>query len=170
MNQEARILELRQIINSANNAYYIDDDPTLTDAEYDLFFAELKALERELPQLVTHDSPTQTVGGSTSDGRFKKVKHEIPMISLDNQYTESDIAQWCINRERDLGVTNLECSAEPKVDGLAISLIYIDGILVRGATRGRDGIGEDITANVLTMNDIPNTLIGKFPPQTRSSR
>tara|TARA_B100002049_G_scaffold180623_1_gene137556 strand:+ start:18724 stop:20739 length:2016 start_codon:yes stop_codon:yes gene_type:complete len=162
MNFEQRVEDLITIIKKADNAFHIDDDPIMEDSEYDLLYRELKAIERQHPNLVRPDSPTQNVGGTADDERFKKVKHEIPMLSLENRYENDDIEAWYNSREKETN-TNLKTHGEPKVDGLAISLIYLNGILVRGATRGRNGVGEDITKNALVIDDIPNQLSGNYP-------
>ena len=162
MNFERRVEELIPIIKKADNAFHINDDPIMDDAEYDLLYRELKAIERQHPELVRPDSPTQNVGGTADDERFKKIKHEIPMLSLENRYEDDDIQAWYNSREKETN-NKLITHGEPKVDGLAISLIYLNGILIRGATRGRNGVGEDITKNALVIDDIPNQLIGNYP-------
>lgn len=159
-----RINALKIEIVRLNNEYYHDDQPSLSDDEYDLLFNELKALERENPSLVTDDSPTQTVGGTKTDARFKKAVHVRPMISLDNIYSEEEIRAWLckIAKLLNIPVTRLSWTGEPKLDGLALSLIYLNGLLVRGATRGRNGVGEDVTLNALTIKSIPQKLPAPF--------
>ena len=159
-----RINALKTEIIKLNNEYYHDDLPSISDDEYDLLFNELKALERENPSLVTADSPTQTVGSTKTDARFKKAVHVRPMISLDNIYSEEEIREWLtkIAEMLNIPVTRLSWTGEPKLDGLALSLIYENGLLIRGSTRGRNGIGEDLTLNALTIKSIPQKLPTPF--------
>lgn len=154
-----RILDLRHQIEYHNYRYYILDDPEVTDAEFDALFRELKALEEKFPELVTPDSPTQrvSVGGVVSE--FPKVVHEVPMLSLSNVFSPEGLAEW---NERALKYLNqrydFEYTVEPKIDGLSVALLYENGVLVRGATRG-DGItGDDITPNLKTIKAIPWNL------------
>ncbi|MCC6629551.1 MAG: NAD-dependent DNA ligase LigA [Chloroflexi bacterium] len=152
-----RLAWLRRQIDDANYAYHVLDSPTVTDAEYDAWLVALRALEAAHPTLVTPDSPTQRVGAAPSE-RFESVTHQAPMLSLGNVFSEEDLRAWMARVCRSAGVDQVEFVVEPKVDGLATALRYIDGVLVRGATRG-DGItGEDITANVRTVRSIPVRL------------
>lgn len=162
---EVRLHQLKKAINRANDEYYINDNPTLTDSQYDLLYAELKAIEREYPHLITEDSPTQKVGSTKKDNRFKKVEHVRPMISLENKYSDDEITAWLNSRCKDLGVTSIATYSEPKIDGLALSLIFQDGLLIRAATRGRDGIGDDILNSALQINEIPKRLNTQTPPK-----
>jgi DNA ligase (NAD+) len=159
-----RINTLKIEIIKLNNEYYHDDQPSISDEEYDLLFNELKALERENPSLVTEDSPTQSVGGTKTDARFKKAVHVRPMISLDNIYSEVEIREWLtkIAEKLNIPVTRLSWTGEPKLDGLALSLIYENGLLIRGATRGKNNIGEDVSQNALTIKSIPHKLPSPF--------
>jgi DNA ligase (NAD+) len=156
-----RIAELRQHIRHHEERYYVDSAPEITDAEFDALLRELQNLERDHPDLVTIDSPTQRVGGRTAEG-FASVRHAEPMLSLDNAYNEDELKAFDERLRR--GLENFEGPvpyvAELKIDGLSIALQYRGGRLVRAATRG-DGItGEDVTANVKTIKDIPHTLNG----------
>jgi DNA ligase (NAD+) len=155
-------------IRAANHAYYVDDSPTLADADYDALFRELVALEAAFPALMTPDSPTQRVGtGETPDesSPFAEVRHERPMLSLGNAFGEDELRAFDARVRRGLGlapapepVPELRYVAELKIDGLAISLRYRDGRLVRGATRGDGTTGEDVTANLRTILAIPDPL------------
>ena len=163
-----RAKELRELIDQHNYNYYVLDEPTVPDAEYDRLFNELRALEEASPDIITADSPTQRVGGVASSA-FGQVPHEVPMLSLGNAFEESDMRDFDnrIRRTLDLpeadllndGISVAYC-CEPKLDGLAISLLYENGVLVRGATRGDGTTGEDITANVRTVRNIPLKLRG----------
>lgn len=148
---------LRDRLTKASYAYYILDEPIMTDSEFDAYFQELIKLEKENPSLVTPTSPTQRVGAPLVGG-FKEIKHKYPMLSLDNTFDEDDIMRFCSRVEEILGVSNVEYLCELKLDGSAVSLVYQDGVLVSGATRGDGETGEDITANVRTINTVPLTL------------
>jgi DNA ligase (NAD+) len=151
-----RAAELARVIDDAQYRYYILDRPTLADAEYDALLRELEALETEFPELRTPSSPTQRVGGTYST-LFTPVDHVERMLSLDNVFTAEDLAGWALRVERDAGaVTEFLC--ELKVDGLAVDLVYEDGRLVRGATRGDGRTGEDITPNLRTLDNVPERL------------
>ena len=156
---QRRWAELKDLVLAAQNAYYVNDAPTVSDAEYDGWLQELGALETEFPELTTADSPTQTVGGKVATG-FTSVPHLERMLSLDNVFSLSELEQWVARVARDLGQdeTHLELLCELKIDGLAVSLVYDNGVLVRGVTRGDGRVGEDVTANVKTIKSIPQTL------------
>ncbi|MGV6475605.1 NAD-dependent DNA ligase LigA [Azotobacter vinelandii] len=160
-----RIARLRSEIDEHNYRYYVLDAPSVPDAEYDRLFNELKALEAEHPELVTPESPTQRVGGEAL-AAFGQVRHELPMLSLGNAFAEEDLLDFDRNvcKGLDRGIEVVEYSCEPKLDGLAVSLLYEDGQLVRGATRGDGSTGEDITANVRTVRNIPLRLHGQGWP------
>ncbi|ERO61285.1 NAD-dependent DNA ligase LigA [Pseudomonas piscis] len=175
---ETRILELRAELDLHNYRYHVLDEPSIPDAEYDRLFRELKALEAEHPELVTSDSPTQRVG-SAALSAFTQVRHEIPMLSLGNAFEEVDMREFDrrVNEGLDLpsgdlfgGGAAVEYSCEPKLDGLAVSLLYQDGLLVRGATRGDGTTGEDISVNVRTVRNIPLKLQGSGWPATLEVR
>ncbi|KEY89577.1 NAD-dependent DNA ligase LigA [Pseudomonas capeferrum] len=160
MNAESRIHALRAALDQHNYRYYVLDEPSVPDAEYDRLFNELKELEAEHPHLVTPDSPTQRVGGGAL-AALRKVRHEIPMLSLGNAFDEADMREFgrrVANGLEQSGSVDFSC--EPKFDGLAVSLLYRGGRLVRGATRGDGTTGEDITANVRTVRNIPLKLQG----------
>lgn len=152
---EARWKELKEIIEKANYHYYGLDDPILTDAEYDSYMQELLALERENPQLITSDSPSQRVGGFVAS-QFPKVRHPEPLLSLDNAFNAGDLREFD-RRVRGV-VPDAEYVVELKIDGLTVALTYQDSVLVRGATRGDGETGEEITANVKTIRAIPLRL------------
>ncbi|QKF53737.1 NAD-dependent DNA ligase LigA [Pseudomonas graminis] len=170
---ETRILELRAELDQHNYRYHVLDEPSIPDVEYDRLFHELKALEVENPHLVTPDSPTQRVG-SAALSAFTQVRHEIPMLSLGNAFEETDMLEFDrrVNEGLDLPAASkkVEYSCEPKLDGLAVSLLYQNGALVRGATRGDGTTGEDISVNVRTVRNIPLKLHGKGWPDTLEVR
>jgi DNA ligase (NAD+) len=171
-----RIAALRSEIDAHNYRYYVLDEPSVPDAEYDRLFRELKALEAEHPELVTPDSPTQRVSGSAL-AAFGTIRHEVPMLSLGNAFEEKDLLDFdrrvreglddqlssqngdLLNKSEDV-----EYTCEPKLDGLAVSLLYEKGVLTRGATRGDGTTGEDITANVRTIRNVPLKLHGSDWP------
>jgi DNA ligase (NAD+) len=147
--------------------YYQDDAPTVSDAEYDALRRRYNALEQRFPQLRTLESLTQRVGAAPS-ARFAKVQHAVPMLSLDNAFSEDDVLDFVGRIRRFLRLPDDEVilfSAEPKIDGLSMSLRYEDGDLVNGATRGDGAVGEDVTANVKTLEDIPKRLKGRGLPK-----
>ena len=163
---EKRIAELRSEIGRHDQRYYVLDDPEISDAEYDQLVQELKALERAHPEFITADSPTQRVGGQPS-GKFAKVRHSVPMLSLANAFTSEDVIDFVQRIRRFLrldGLTQIDFSAEPKIDGLSLSLRYERGKLVSGATRGDGAEGEDVTSNVKVVADIPQVLKGNGIP------
>ncbi len=157
---KVRHSELAQEIRRHDEAYYSKDAPEVSDADYDRLRAELEALEAAHPALVTADSPSQTVGAAPSRG-FGKVKHVVHMLSLSNVFSEDDVADFLARVRRFLGLAEdeaIELLAEPKIDGLSCSLRYEDRRLVQAATRGDGAEGEDITANVMTIADVPKEL------------
>ncbi|WP_313338100.1 NAD-dependent DNA ligase LigA [Stutzerimonas nitrititolerans] len=167
-----RIAELRSEIDAHNYRYYVLDEPSVPDAEYDRLFKELRALEAEHPELVTPESPTQRVGGEAL-AAFGQVRHEVPMLSLGNAFEEQDLTDFDRRAREGLDLpagdlfgdgAELGYSCEPKLDGLAVSLLYENGHLVRGATRGDGSTGEDISANVRTVRNIPLKLHGSGWP------
>jgi DNA ligase (NAD+) len=151
-----RAAELRALIDHHASLYYVKDAPEISDFEYDRLFRELLELEERFPQLQTEDSPTQRVGGAPVDA-FRKVRHRTPMLSLDNAFTPEEVGEFVRRVERVVPDVD-EYVTELKIDGLAISLTYRDGQLVRGATRGNGVEGEDVTAQVRTIRAIPWTL------------
>ena len=163
-----RLRVLREAIESHNFAYFVLDDPTVPDAEYDRLMRELQALEAEHPALVTADSPTQRVG-SRPAGQFGEVEHHVPMLSLDNVFSEQELLDFDRRvRDRlhaaDEAAEEVEYVAEPKLDGTAVSLRYEHGRLVLGATRGDGSTGEDVTHNVRTIRAVPLRLRAPRPP------
>jgi DNA ligase (NAD+) len=146
--------------------YYQDDAPVVTDAEYDALRQRFNAIEKRFPEFVTSDSPSQKVGAAPS-GKFKKVRHAVPMLSLDNAFAEQDVLDFVgrIQRFLKLGDDDeIDFSAEPKIDGLSMSLRYEGGELVTAATRGDGAEGEDVTANIRTLEDVPQKLKGRKVP------
>ena len=157
---KTRIDELRILISDYNYEYYILDAPTVPDAEFDRLFKELVELETKHPELQTENSPTKRVGGDVATS-FEPVKHIVPMLSLDNAFSEDDLKAFykrVTDRLKLEGSADIEFVCEPKIDGLAVSLVYEDGELIRAATRGDGEVGEDITENVKTIKQIPLKL------------
>ena len=146
--------------------YYQDDAPSVSDAEYDALRARFTAIEERFPELVSASSPSQKVGAAPS-GRFRKVRHSVPMLSLDNAFSEQDVRDFVdrIARFLKLPDDNIDFSAEPKIDGLSMSLRYEGGELVTAATRGDGAEGEDVTANIRTLEDVPQKLKGRNVPE-----
>jgi DNA ligase (NAD+) len=155
--------ELRRLIEHHNYRYYVLDDPEVSDARYDALLRELQQLEAAHPELVAPDSPTQRVGGFVSR-EFAEVVHAVPMLSLDNAFSEQDVLDFDRRVRERLDVAEVEYSAEPKIDGLAISVRYERGRLVQAATRGDGAKGEDVTANVRAIRSVPLRLVGRHAP------
>jgi DNA ligase (NAD+) len=151
---QKQIEALREKIRHHEHLYYVLDDPEISDADFDKLMNELKRLEAEHPKLVTPDSPTQRVGGKPREG-FVKAKHSSPMLSLDNAYSEEELRDWERRVHELTGRTDLEYMCELKLDGMSLALVYSDGHLERGITRGDGSIGEDVTLNVRTVRSIP---------------
>ena len=154
-----RAEELRRQLEYHGHRYYVLDDPDISDPEYDALLNELRDIEAEHPELLTPDSPTQRIGGQPLD-KFEEVPHLQPMLSLANARNEEELAAWVVRSERYLARQGVEMGdvrfvTEPKIDGLAISLVYENGVLVRGATRGNGEVGEDVTQNLRTIGAIP---------------
>ncbi|MGH7482189.1 MAG: NAD-dependent DNA ligase LigA [Longimicrobiales bacterium] len=159
-----RAAELRDILERANREYYQLDAPSLSDADYDRLLRELKEIEAAHPELATPDSPARRVGAEPA-GRFEKVRHIAPMYSLDNAFDTEELRAWEERNARILSeVRTGGYACELKIDGLAISLLYEDGVLVRGATRGNGSIGEDVTRNIRTIREIPLRLAAADVP------
>jgi DNA ligase (NAD+) len=164
---EAEVRELQRLVAYHSDRYHVDDDPEIADDEYDDLFRRLQALEAEHPELVTPDSPTQRVGGAPVSA-LTKVTHERPMLSLANARSEQELRDWVGRMRNHLAREGIEDPdfafvCEPKIDGLAISLLYRDGVLERGATRGNGEVGEDVTHNLRTIPTIP-LRIDDAPP------
>ena len=168
-----RIESLREEIRYHNYRYHTLDEIEIPDAEYDRLMRELQDLEREYPELVTADSPTQRVGGEPSES-LQTVRHRLPMLSLDNVFSEDELREFhrrvAEKLEFEDGALELQYAAEPKLDGAAVSILYEDGILVRAATRGDGTTGEDITHNARTIESIPLRLLGDGYPGTLEVR
>jgi len=154
---EKKIEALREKIRHHEYRYYVLDDPEISDADFDTLMNELKRLEAEHPALVTPDSPTQRVGGKPREG-FVKAKHSSPMLSLDNAYSEEELRDWERRVHELSGRTDLEYMCELKLDGMSLALVYSDGRLERGITRGDGSVGEDVTLNVRTVRSIPLSI------------
>ena len=165
---KSEMADLIAQITKHNNLYYNESAPSIEDKEYDDLMQKLRALESQYPNLAKSDSPTQRVGAPLQE-KFNKVSHKVPMLSLDNGFDESDIADFLTKLKRFLKLdekTPLPMCAEPKIDGLSLSLLYEQGVLVLAATRGDGTTGEDVTANAKVISDIPQKLKGtKIPKQ-----
>jgi DNA ligase (NAD+) len=163
---ERRAAELRSLLHQASYEYYVLDRPALSDAEYDRLFRELQTIEREHPALRTADSPTQRVGAEPASALAKHT-HLVPMISLGNAFTEAELADWEERIARLVGDDARRAGfvAELKIDGTAVSLTYENGVFVKGATRGNGTVGEDVTANLRTLRDVPLRLRGDDVPR-----
>lgn len=157
-----RIIQLRKLIEDANYRYHVLDEPQIPDVEYDLLVCELEALELQHPDLKTVDSPTQRVGAAALK-EFSQVQHEVPMLSLGNAFNDEEISDFVKRINDTLNTSEPSFSVEPKLDGLAISLRYENGVFVQGATRGDGATGEDVTTNLKTIKAIPLRLRGNPP-------
>ena len=155
--------ELRSLLNHHNHRYYVLDSPEISDGDYDELLNELRALEAAYPELITPDSPTQRVGAAPLES-FSTVEHRLPLLSLSNATSEEDLEDWHRRAAERIGRDDFALTTEPKIDGLAISLVYEDGRFLQGATRGDGRRGENITANLRTIRTIPLVLTGEFPP------
>jgi DNA ligase (NAD+) len=170
MNVQQQIDALREQLRYHNHRYYVLDDPEIPDAEYDRLFRELQALEAQHPELVTPDSPTQRVG-VTPLSEFGEIRHAIPMLSLGNVFSDEELLAFDKRiHDRLKSDTEIEFVAEPKLDGLAISLMYENGVFTRAATRGDGETGEDVTQNVRTIDAVPLRLMGEGWPQVLEVR
>ena len=160
MNKEdakKRIDELKEITSYHAKKYYDDDNPEISDFEYDMLMMELKSLENQFPELITSDSLTQHVGGTVKEG-FEKVEHEVPLQSLQDIFDFDELLAFDERVKKSLETDNIKYIVETKIDGLSVSLEYKNGIFVRGATRGNGLVGEDITENLKTIKNIPKKL------------
>ena len=165
MSLQQQIDTLRQDLRRYEYEYHVLDNPTIPDAEYDRLFHQLKALEATHPELITADSPTQRVGAKPLSG-FAQIRHEIPMLSLDNAFSDEEFYAF-VKRIEDRLIRlpePLTFCCEPKLDGLAVSILYVNGVLTQAATRGDGATGEDITANIRTIRNIPLQLLMDNPP------
>ena len=156
------IERLREAIAHHDYRYYVLAQPEISDTEYDRLYKQLAALEKQFPDFIIPDSPTQRVGGQLVGG-FKPVRHRAPMLSLDNTYNENEVLEWDDRLEKGLAMTEFDYVVQPKIDGVSASLIYENGHLARGATRGDGENGEDITANLKTLRSIPLRLRAPYP-------
>jgi DNA ligase (NAD+) len=159
-----RIAELRETINHHNYRYYVLDSPQISDAEYDALMKELRQLETDHPELVTLDSPTQRIGAPPVEA-FGVVQHPRPLLSLANAFSYDELAAWHKRATNLLGGRQFDLVCEPKIDGLAVALTYVDGSLATGATRGDGYRGENITQNLRTIRSIPLSVPGEAPPR-----
>ncbi len=157
-----RVEELRREIARHDRLYYVEARPEIPDHEYDRLFAELKRLEEAHPELVTPDSPTQRVGGEPLE-ELEQVEHAVPMLSLDNTYSLGELRSWYERVVRQLGHRPEGLTAELKIDGVSIALIYEDGVLVRAVTRGNGRVGDDVTANARTIRTVPLAIGARLP-------
>ncbi|MBI3547253.1 MAG: NAD-dependent DNA ligase LigA [Gammaproteobacteria bacterium] len=156
---------LRREINQHNHRYYVLDSPLISDAQYDKLLRELQEIEAQYPDLITPDSPTQRVGAAPL-AKFGEVRHKIPMTSIDNAFSDEEVAEWDQRVRKLLEATGVVAyTAEPKFDGTSVSLRYENGVLVQAGTRGDGTTGEDVTANVRTIKTVPLHLQGKSWPQ-----
>ena len=162
---EKKIDELRHLLNQYNYEYHVLDQPTIPDAEYDQLLKELIELEETFPELITPDSPSQRVGGQVLD-LFTKVRHESPMLSLSNAFNENDLRDFDRRVRQGVG-DEFSYVCELKIDGLAVSLKYENGLFIQGSTRGDGTIGEDITANLKTIRSIPLRLLEPITIEVR---
>lgn len=162
---ETQLEHLREKLREYEYHYHVLDNPLVPDAEYDRLMNELKNLEWQHPELITSDSPTQRVGAKPLDG-FAQITHETPMLSLDNAFSDDDLTGFLRRIEDRIAINSnqIEFCCEPKLDGLAVSILYIDGVLTQAATRGDGTTGEDITANIRTIRNIPLKLKSSNPP------
>jgi DNA ligase (NAD+) len=167
---EKQAAQLRESINEHNYYYYVLDDPKLPDGEYDRLMRELQSLEKDYPELITPDSPSQRVGASRLSA-FPEVVHAMPMLSLANAFDDDEVHGFDKRARKKLAIENdIEYAVELKLDGLAVSLRYENGLLVTGATRGDGKSGEDVTQNVKTIKSIPLRLRGDDFPRVLEVR
>jgi DNA ligase (NAD+) len=159
-----RVEELRSEIAEHDRRYYLEAAPSISDQEYDRLYRELADLEAEFPELVSAESPTQRVGGAPLEG-FQQITHRTPMLSLDNTYSEEEVAEFFRRMVRSLPGEKIQVLVEPKVDGVAISTLYRDGKLQYAATRGNGSVGDDVTQNVRTIRSVPLKLRGSPPSE-----
>lgn len=164
-----RAAQLREQINYHNHRYYVLDRPEIPDAEFDRMVRALEDIEQQYPELISADSPTQRVGGVALP-EFTQVRHALPMLSLSNAFSGEEVGDFVRRIHERLQTDEIEFNAEPKMDGLAVSLLYENGLLVQGATRGDGTTGEDVTQNIRTIHSIPLRLIGNDYPQTLEVR
>ena len=160
MDYREEMKQLRETLNANGYLYYVLDAPTMSDYEYDHLLRRLEDLEKEHPEEITPDSPTQRVGGKLLS-QFEEVRHAVPLESLQDVFDGGEVREFLEKIAEDL--PDAAYSVEPKVDGLSVALEYRDGVFVRGATRGDGRVGEDVTENLRTIRSIPMTLPEKLP-------
>ena len=166
MDEQERIIQLRKELHEHNYRYYVLNQPTIGDQEFDFMMHELQDLEAKHPEMADPNSPTQRVGSDLNE-EFRQVTHKYPMLSLANTYNEQDVADWYESVKKGLAGEDFEVCCEMKYDGLSISLTYVDGKLTQAVTRG-DGVhGDDVTANVRTIRAIPLVLSRKEEGERR---
>jgi len=165
----ARIEELRRLINHHNYLYYVQDAPEISDKEFDGLLKELVEIEEAHPEVITADSPTQRVGGEPI-GAFQQVTHRVPMLSIDNTYNAAELREFDKRIRKAVGNEKIRYVVEPKIDGVAVSLTYVNGVLAVGATRGRGNVGDDITHNMKTVGGVPLRLRTDRPPALFEAR
>jgi DNA ligase (NAD+) len=158
----ARAAFLRTELEKHNRLYYVEARPVISDQQFDALLKELQAIEAQFPDLLTPDSPTQRVGGAPLEG-FSQIRHSVPMMSLDNTYSEEELADFFARLQKGLGREQIDCVIEPKVDGVAISIRYENGVLKHGATRGDGQTGDDVTNNLKTIRTLPLRLPADGP-------
>ena len=162
--------DLVEELNKHNHRYYVLDDPSVPDIEYDRQLRELQSIEGLYREIIALDSPSQRVGGAALSS-FSQIKHALPMLSLDNAFTDTELQEFERRlKDRLNSSADIEYVCEPKLDGAAVSLLYRDGALIYGATRGDGSVGEDITANVRTIKSVPLKLHGDNIPATLEVR
>lgn len=165
-NAAKRLEELRELINKHNYYYHVLDNPQIGDAEFDLLMRELLELEKRYPDLVTPDSPSRRIGGKPVSA-FQEIRHVEPMLSLDNAFSEGELKEFYRRLQKATGLEKISLVGEPKIDGLAVSLYYEEGIFTRGGTRGDGYVGEDITHNLVTIKSLPLRLSEKITAEVR---
>ena len=159
---QQKIQELEDLLNHHNYAYYVLDEPTISDFEFDELMNELILLENRYPKLASKWSPTKRVGGELLD-RFETVKHNYPMLSLSNTYSKSELEDFDHRVKKKIGANKINYTCELKYDGVAITLIYIDGLFEKALTRGDGVFGDDVTENIKTIKSIPLKQFGNPP-------
>ncbi len=156
-NAKKRIKELKEKTEYYAHKYYDDDNPEISDFEYDMLMLELRNLENQFPDLITKDSLTQKVGGNVKEG-FEKVEHEVPLQSLQDVFSIEELRLFDARVKKETNSEEMVYCVEAKIDGLSVALEYVDGEFVKGATRGNGQIGEDVTENLKTIKNIPKKL------------
>ena len=160
---KTQLEQLRGEIERHDRLYYLDANPEISDAEYDQLYRQLETLEAEFPDLITPDSPTQRVGGGPIDG-FEQVQHAVPMLSIDDVFSDEELTDFFLRLQRNLSVDRVPVTIEPKIDGVAVSIRYLDGRLDLATTRGDGTSGDVITTNVRTIRSVPLRLADGAPP------